>query len=60
MSESLISVEIYLKETSQKLAFQARNTYTKGPFYCVYLENGNVEKIPVGNIFKVTESYSKS
>lgn len=55
-----MKVEIELKETSQKITYNdATNTYTKGPFYCVYQsENNKVEKWPVSNIWRVSESYS--
>lgn len=53
----LISVRIELTETSQSIERVAVNTYTKGPFYCVYLQDGKVEKYPIANIWRVTEGY---
>jgi hypothetical protein len=53
-----MKVEIYLKETSQRITFEdAKNAYTKGPFYCVYTQDNFVYKYPVANLFNVKESY---
>lgn len=54
-----MKVDIYLKETSQRITFEtATNTYTKGPFFCVYLKDENVVyKYPLDNIFNVRETY---
>lgn len=54
-----MKVEIYLQETSQRIAFEnATNTYTKGPMFCVYLKDENVVyKYPVASIFNVKETY---
>ena len=47
-----------LKETSQQLVIHdALNTYTKGPFFCIYLRNGTVTKIPLANIWRISEDY---
>lgn len=55
-----MKVEIYLMETSQRIVFKnASNTYTKGPFFCVYLKDENkVYKYPVAHIFNVAETYN--
>lgn len=55
-----MKVQIYLMETSQRIEFKnATNTYTKGPFYCVYLKEENkVYKYPVDHIFNVCEDYN--
>lgn len=53
----MIEVLIELKETSQAIPLAARNTYTKGPFYCVYTVEGLVYKFPIANIWRVTEEY---
>lgn len=51
-------VELYLKETSQRIEFKdVKNTYTKGLFYCVYTNDDWVYKYPIANIFNVRESY---
>ena len=34
------------------------NAYTKGLFYCIYRENGKVEKYPIQALFRVVEDYS--
>jgi len=51
-------VEIYLKETSQRIEFKdVKNAYTKGDLYCVYTKDDWVYKYPIENIFNVRESY---
>ena len=53
-----MKVEIYLKETLQRIEFEdAKNAYTKGDFYCVYTQDNWVYKYPIANIFNVRESY---
>ena len=53
-----MKVEIFLKETSQRITFKdAKNAYTKGDFYCVYTQDDFVYKYPVQNMFNVKESY---
>lgn len=57
-----MKVDIYLMETSQRIHFEnAKNTYTKGPFYCVMVEDDNGErwvyKYPVTHLFNTRESY---
>lgn len=53
-------VQLSLTETSQVIEHgHAKNTYTKGPFYCVY-ENNLVYKYPVANIWRITEDYGDS
>lgn len=56
----MIKVAISLIETSQVVEHSAKNTYTKGPFFCVYEETGKVFKYPVRNIWRVTEEYGDS
>lgn len=52
-----MNVKIDLKETSQAITYtNVKNTYTKGPFYCVYCDN-KVTKIPIDNIFRIVEDY---
>ena len=50
-------VEVWLYETSEPLVHDAKSTYTKGPFYCVYDEDGVVTKYPVVKIFRAVEGY---
>lgn len=58
--EKLMNVFIALKETSQTIEHEdVKNTYTKGPFYCVYTSQDQVIKYPIDNIWRVTEDYSK-
>ena len=53
-----MKVEIYLKETSQRINFEdVKNAYTKGKFYCVYTKDEWVYKYPIESIFNVRESY---
>jgi inhibitor of KinA sporulation pathway (predicted exonuclease) len=56
----VITVKIALTETSQVIEHEARNAYTKGPFYCVYATDGTVYKYPVVNIWRVAEQYGDS
>ena len=58
--DTLINVSIDLKETSQAVTYRAKNTYTKGPFYCVQAENGKVYKHPLDTIWRVAEDYGTS
>lgn len=52
-------VSVHLKETSQviEVSKNATNTYTKGGFYCILINNDLVHKYPIVNIFRVIESY---
>lgn len=51
-----MKVSIQLNETSQPVEYaNVKTAYTKGPFYCLYLETNAVHKIPVHNIFRVVE-----
>lgn len=53
-------VAIRLKETSQPIEVaDAENTYTKGPFFCVYRKNETVQKYPLADVFQVVEDYGK-
>lgn len=56
----MTKVKISLIETSQVIEHDAKNTYTKGPFYCVYADDGYVYKYPVANIWRVVEEYGDS
>lgn len=53
----MIEVRIELTETSQSIIREAQNTYTKGAMFCVYTKDGLVEKYPLANIWRVTETY---
>lgn len=52
-------VHIRLYQTSQPIVLEAKNTYQKGDFFCVYLVNGKVKKYPLVHIFEVEEDYSE-
>lgn len=56
----MIIIKIALIETSQVIEHQAKNAYTKGPFYCVYGLDGLVHKYPIANIWRITEQYGDS
>lgn len=58
LGDYFMKVSVRLKETSQPLEFVARNTYTKGSLYCIYQDSGMVRKIPLADIFDITEDYS--
>lgn len=59
--EKLMTIFIAMKEASQTIEHDnVRNTYTKGPFYCVYTDLDQVIKYPVADIWRVTEDYSTS
>ncbi len=53
-----MKVEIHLKDQSHPISREVVNAYVKGPFYCVYLHTGKVEKYPLQIIWRVTEDYS--
>ena len=55
-----MKVKISLIETSQVIEHDAKNTYTKGPFFCVFAADGQVYKYPVANIWRVAEDYGDS
>lgn len=52
----MILVKIELTNTSQPIVVRAKNTYTKGPLFCVY-DGHTVQKFPVASIFRITEEY---
>lgn len=54
-----MKVEIELKETSQSIVHEAKNTYQKGEMYCVYMGD-IVYKYPLSNIFMIKEDYKSS
>lgn len=55
-----MKVEISLIETSQAVCHEnVKNTYTKGPLFCVYVGN-TVYKYPIANIWRITEDYGNS
>lgn len=51
-----MSVLVHLTEQSQPVRCEGvRNTYTKGPMFCVLYESGTVDKFPVASIFRIRE-----
>ena len=53
-----MKVEIFLQKTSQRITFEdAKNTYEKGSFFCVFTSDNKVYKYPISSIFNVKESY---
>lgn len=55
-----MNVNVHLKEQSQPIEYtDVINSYVKGGFYCVYKDDGTVDKYPVADIFRVRESYAK-
>lgn len=53
-------VEVWLYQSSEPQVFEAKNTYTKGPMFCVYTKDDKVYKFPVQHIFRVIEDYRHS
>lgn len=52
-----MNVEVHLFSQSSPICLtDVRNTYTKGPLYCVMYENGTVDKFAVEHIFRVRET----
>ncbi len=53
----MINVKIHLYSQSDPVVVKgARNCYTKGPLYCVLMNDGTVYKFPTEHIFRITES----
>lgn len=54
-----MNVKVELFTTSQPLIFEnVTNTYTKDGLFCIYIKSeSKVQKIPVINIFRITEDY---
>lgn len=50
-----MKVEIRLQESSQTLFYEAENTHTKGPMYCIRLKDNSTLKFPLVNIFSIKE-----
>ena len=53
-----MKVEVHLLSQSQPIVYErVKNSYTKDGMYCIYKEDGCVDKYPIVNIFRVTETY---
>jgi hypothetical protein len=49
----MINIEVWLKNASAALEFEATNTYEEGSFFCIIKLDGAITKIPVMDIFYV-------
>lgn len=54
------SIELWLKDTSDPILYNALSTYTKGFFFCIRDNNNKVHKYPIMNIFRVVEDYDQA
>jgi hypothetical protein len=53
-----MKIEIHLLSQSKAIVYEnVKNAYTKDGMYCIYKEDGFVDKYPMVNIFRVMESY---
>ena len=51
-----MKIQIRLQEESEGILYENVSTaYTKGPLYCIRLEDGSTEKFPLVNIFSIKE-----
>jgi hypothetical protein len=55
----MLKIYVQLKETAQPITHDALNSYTKGPFYCVYVAGDKVYKYPLVDLWRVTEDYGE-
>ncbi len=54
----IMKIEIHLLSQSKAIVYEnVKNAYTKDGMYCIYKEDGIVDKYPMVNIFRVRESY---
>lgn len=60
MAVQLFTVHVQMKDQSQPLVYEdVLNTYTKDGLFCVYVLGDEVFKHPVGNIWRIKESYGR-
>jgi len=53
-----MKIEVHLLSQSKAIVYEnAKNAYTKDGMYCIYKQDGFVDKYPLINIFRVRESY---
>lgn len=53
-----MQVEVHLLSQSKPIVYNnVKNAYTKDGLYCIYKEEGFVDKFPLVNIFRITEFY---
>lgn len=58
LKDNLYMIKIHLKNQSQPIVHNnVKNSYEKGSFYCIYLENGKVKKYVINDIFEIEEDY---
>ena len=56
-----MEVEVHQYSQSKPARHErVRNAYTKDGLYCIMLDDGNVYKYPVSNIFRIRETESES
>jgi len=54
-----MKIEVHLFSQSKAIVYEnIKNEYTKDGMYCIYKDDGFVEKYPLVSIFRVRESYS--
>jgi len=54
----MMTVIVHLKTQSQPIIYEnVKNTFTKGPLYCVYTADEKSHKFPVADLFRVIEDY---
>jgi len=53
-----MTIQIHLLSQSNPIVYEnVKNAYTKDGMYCIYKDDGFVDKFPFVNIFRVRESY---
>ena len=53
-----MKIEVHLLSQSKAIVYEnVKNAYTKDGMYCIYKQDGFVDKYPLVNIFRVRESY---
>jgi hypothetical protein len=54
-----MTVIVQLREQAQPIDYDnVKNTYQKGDLYCIYKEDGTVDKFPIVHIWRIRESYN--
>jgi hypothetical protein len=58
IKNKIMKIEVHLLSQSKAILYEnVKNAYTKDGMYCIYKEDGFVDKYPLVNIFRVRESY---
>lgn len=53
-----MKIEVHLLSQSKAIVYEnVKNAYTKDGMYCIYKQDGFVDKYSLVNIFRVRESY---